>query len=760
MAILISSIPKGALMDQQVSIEKKPAQEIGMTFEISQNSSRRVVRQISVSGPGSEGEKSLLKKNPGWLISPKVKTPVFNSCLSSLDEVVATPSFNVSVIENACYKDFKFFDAINNSKYVASIDSAIAGIGLFAVSIGVYIVKYSTLREIERHSNYFYFNRLFKAHDKEYIKNKMGEIEPSTDSLNSLISFEHLLTASYFYPPDISKIANWRRRFFASKKEKECLKSLNGFMKNNSKKDTLNKLHNEITKKVCQLLNKETKFENFKTKKYKDHWTIVLSDNYATRFFEHIEHLIKDNSKKTKENNDKFNRNFFPAILTALGQASFIYWIWMFIFCFIPMAPVVTTAFISVIPLVLALFVALPYILFVEIKKTNEIYKFKKNLTEEMIETQHKHMLEKKLVDLNKQKIFFDFLSKKTNTTVKLNNSPLMKDLQGVLKNRSFSKYHAICMGFLDGCFLPLFAGWLLLDGTKVIMTLVLCSSAYTSFTPIGLLATAIIVGITLLIGISYGIYSAYKAKQIHEVKCEELEAKVTALRADLKDKQILNKPLRDYDRILRRFSAEQPKWTGVKKGLSRLLVIIKRLGTGSLVFRLVIWGPISATVAASTAVVPTFFPIILIIGTVIGALIIAIWYVIAYQLESKIGQAGRIVEHFVQTEQLDCINRDLEKKLADESLDVEDDVIKIALISKKLAKLPENETQISSSEVIQKDTIDAENHNLDEINSVKTQIKSIQANPNLHGLFKNIQNKEKADQDMEVCLSNKVVSC
>jgi hypothetical protein len=199
---------------------------------------------------------------------------------------------------------------------------------------------------------------------------------------------------------------------------------------------------------------------------------------------------------------------------------------------------------------------------------------------------------------------------------------------------------------------------------------------ALTSFTPIGLVATAIIAGIVLLIGISYGIYSAYKANQIHEAKFKDLTAKVKVLNQDaledkLLNKRILNRRLQDYDRLLRRFSDEQPLWTEVKKVLNRFLVVIKRLGTGSLVFRLVIWGPISTTVAASTAIVPTFFPIILIVGTVIGALLAASWFLYAYNFESKLAQAGRVVDHLVQTEQLDSIDKDLKNKIPKGSLDV-----------------------------------------------------------------------------------------
>lgn len=663
--------------DEQDAIEIKEAvQEVGSVSKFGGNTancSGRLVRQRSLSGHGIESKKWLLKKNPIWLVNPRTNIDVPYSCLCSLDEVVATPSFNVSVIESACDKDFKFFDAINKSPYMVYIDSALAGLSLFAVSIGIYVIKYCKLREMERNSNYFYFRRLFKAFNAEEIKNEMGEIAQDNCSADP-ITYEYLQAAAYFYPPDISKIACWRRRFFASGREKKQLKALNNFLEEKPKEEMLNKLHKKITEKVCQLLNKPQK-NKFKTDSYKNSEIITLSNAYAVNFFDDVKDLIHLKAETTfKKNNDKKNKTYIPSVLAALGQASFIYWILMFIFCFIPIAPVVTTAAISVIPLAMALVGALPMLLFFKIKNTYQTYNAQIKMPLNKIKEQHEQMLKNKLVALNKQRVFLNyFQNKDANSTIELKDSPLMKDLDRMLTRRSFIKYHAIFMGFLDGCFLPLFACWLLLDGTKVILTYALCPAVIplVNFTPIGLIATAIIAGITLLIGFGFGIYSARKAKQAHEAKFDDLQVKINALKNEVPNKKILNKLLRDYDRLLRRFSDEQPLWTNVKKGLSRFIIIIKRLGTGSLFFRLVIWGPITAAVAASMATLPAFFPIILIIGTAIGAFVLASWCLYAYNLDSKTSQAGRIVEHLVQSEQLAWIDSQLPVLPPDESLSI-----------------------------------------------------------------------------------------
>ncbi|WP_342219919.1 hypothetical protein [Rickettsiella endosymbiont of Miltochrista miniata] len=758
-------------MDEKVAIVKKePAQEVGATSEFGGNNSShppRFERQRSVSGPNSPGEKSLLKKKPDWMRSPKTKIPVFNSCLCSLDEVVATPSFNVSVIEGACDKDFKFFDAINNSKYVAVIDGALAILGLFAVSIGVYVIKYCKLREIERNSHYFYFSRIFKTVSEEEIKNKMGEIEQDERTIGP-ITYEYLQAVAHFYPPDISKIACWRRRLFASGMEGQRLKALNKFLKENPKilkQEILDMLHKKILVQVCQLINPEGKIEKFQIKGKENNWTIGLTDKYAKIFFNHIETLIKKNSSKILEKNkNRKNKNFIPPILAALGQASFIYWILMFIFYFIPIAPVVTVAAISVIPLGIALLVALPSLLIFKIINTYRTFNTNKGMEAHTIETQHKQMIEKKLVKLNKQKIFLDCMrNKNVESSVRLKDSSLMKDLKKVIKNRHFIKYYAICMGFLDGCFLPLFVGWLFLDGTKVILTYALCPAVvpFASFTPIGLIATAIIVGVTLLIGVSYGIYSAYKANQAHEAKFDVLKFKIDALEKEVPNKEILNMSLRDYDRLLRRFTDELPIWTSCKKVLNRFVVIIKRLGTGSLVFRLVMWGPITAVYAAviASTAVPAFFPIILIIGTAIGAFVLASFYSYAYNLESKTIRAGNIVEHLVQSEQLTWIDEQLPIPISEKCLNLHDSSSEqIFLTSENLAE-SEND-QCISPEFSQQNVSTA-------VQSTKVDAETIQAETTMQrntsnassGLFKNTQDRGTGDENME-CLSTAVFSC
>ncbi len=624
---------------------------------------RRISRQRSLLGDESIGERSLMTKNPLWLISPKINVPVLNNCLASLDEVVATPSFNVNVIESACNKGFKLFDVINKSKYVSLIDSAFVSIGVIAISIGVYVRQYCKLREIERNSDFFYFNRLLKLMGEEKLKEKMGE---------SSVSYEVLRAAAYFYPPNISAIARRRRRIFCWGKRRKALNALNAILgKGALRKERLDKVHQEIIEKVSNFLNpsnkgkkKEEEEENkFQACKEGDGWSVGLTDSYSEGFFSQVQHLIDRNKDDTeKANRDKKNINFIlPTLLGALGQASFIYWILMFIFYFIPAAPVVTVAAISIIPLGIALLGALPTLLIYYLHKAYHTNKLCRQTDAATIEKEHKAMLVKKIAELNKRQMFITCLqacspeNETMQASVRLGEAPIMKDLRALLKKRRFIQFQTICMGFLDGCFLPFFGGWLLLDGIKVAITYATCPTAViASFTPIGVVATAIIAAVTLSLGLFYGVYSAHKANQVHKARFNDLNDKITVLENEAADTWILDKSLRDYDRLLRRFSTDQPRWTKIKKGLNRSLIIVKRLGTGSLVFRLVIWGPILAfAFVPAVAGIPVGFTTVLIIGTVIGMLIAAAFYLSAYNLESKASQAGRIVEHLVQFAQL-----------------------------------------------------------------------------------------------------------
>ncbi|WP_240992166.1 hypothetical protein [Rickettsiella grylli] len=504
---------------------------------------------------------------------------------------------------------------------------------------------------------------MLKTKNATVIEEKMGNINQEDFNFDRYINYEHLFAAAYFYSPDISKIACWRRRVFSSGKKRKHLKDLKLLFENYSKEEVLGKLHKKILEKTCLYLNKKSKFKKFELKKtVKKEWIIDLTDRYAEKIFYRFHDEIKKNSIIDKKNKDEIKKNFFSIFVFAIGQSSFVYWILTFIFYFIPMAPVITTACISIIPVLVVLVGVFPLLFFLNTYKTYKTFKTEKEMTLENIEEENKAQLREKMVLLNKEKIFLNDLKIKEVDLVSLKNSPLIADLKDVLKNRSFSRFNALFISFINGCFFPFFAGWLLFDGIKIILTYLLCPAgmALTSFTPIGLVGTAVIIGVSLLIGIMYGIYSSYKANQDYELKFNNIRNKVKVLCDEVPNRKVLNKSLCDYDRLLRRFADEQPLWTKVKKFLNRFMVCGKRLGTGSLFFRLILWTPITVITTASAPINLGFFPIILIMGIAFSAVVFMGWCLYAYNLESKMRQAGRLVEHLTQTEQLNCVDVEL----------------------------------------------------------------------------------------------------
>lgn len=587
--------------------------------------------------------------NSDQLIGEKKKVTAFISAIDALDVMVSTPTINVSVIESAFDKAFKLFDAINNSKYVSLFDGVFVVFGLISIFIGVYVQQYRKLREVERNSDFFYFNRLLKLMGKEKIEEKMGK-EPR-------FSYAILKAAAYFYPPDVSEFACKRRRIFCRGEMRAALNELNLFLQEGeSRKERLNEIHQEIIKITCDYLNEHPlntgkDVNKFQVCKEGNSWSIGLTDSYSGYFFTKAPNLIeKDKQDTEKANKDKKNRDFVFPILGALGRASFMYWILMFIFYFIPAAPVVTAAAISVIPLGIALLGIFPTLLIYNLHKAYYTNQSGQQTDAATIEEEDKAVWVKKIVELNKKQMFIAAMQE-NQASVCLKDSPVMKDLHVLLKKRRFIQCQAIVMGFIDGCFLPFFGGWLFLDGIKVAITYATCSTAaMASFTPIGLVATAVIAAVTLSLGLFYGICSARKANQEHKKRFDFLDDKIARLKKEAPNLKVLNLELCAYDRLFRRLDASQPMWTKIKKGLNRLLVIVRRLGTGSLVFRLVIWGPILALALVPAATgIPAGFATVLVAGTVIVALIAALSYLSAYNLEDRVCQADRVTEYFTE---------------------------------------------------------------------------------------------------------------
>ena len=559
----------------------------------------------------SFSEESESKVVQAALDSLETAVDSFDAALDSLDEFYATPMANANAIGGDF--NFKFYDAIDASNDVVLRYSFLTGAGVFALSIGAYVAAYRKLRNLEKTSHFFYFKRLLESKKSNEILELMGE---------SKFDYAVLSAAAHFYSPDISKFVAWKRRIFCSGDKRKELKHLQSlWLKEGiNRQEALKEIFLETIEKVVKVLNEKNTDSDGLKFEHKTGYAIELTENYREKIF-------SETKEAWTEIEIRKNPSLGNAVLGAIGGSSFIYWLAVFVFCFIPVGIV---GGVAVPPLV----IAGGFLLF---KLCRIAYQFLKKSTAEndnvqSDENQRKEILARKIVELNKRKTF---ISMESIPAVRFKGSQLHKELLSTLNTRRFSKVHGALQGFVEGCFLPFFVIWVLSDLAKVLTAITIGVSVMGPGMPI---AIGIAV-VTLVLGVGYGIYSATKAVSAQEARYEKLMEKIACLeKANI---QVPDLSLQAYDRLLRRYSLEEPLWTRVKKVLNRGWVILKRLGTGSLTFRLVIWGTVTAcTVVPAALIAPISIPFI--IGF---AVIFAACYYRAYNVNSQLKQAENIVD-------------------------------------------------------------------------------------------------------------------
>ncbi|BBB14746.1 ABC transporter ATP-binding component [Candidatus Rickettsiella viridis] len=566
---------------------------------------------------------------------------VLGSYFGPVDQFVATPLANANVLENIF--GYNLFTAINNSRYAAVWHGALAGVGLLALLIGHIALVYRTLRNDEKKSHFFYLRRLLQIDPVDpnlEIKKMMGE---------DGIDYKILIAAAYFYSPDISWLVCWKRRFFCwGKRRKEYDLLMNyltkeGLERRKTKKEILNSIFIQTIDELVKYLNKKTAAPDLPKKFQRKDGTYLIgfSKEYSKIFF---------SEEIDPPKNFKKNVSLTQSILDAIEEASFFYWLCMFAFYFAPTVGMV--AGLSFPPLALAF-------LFLTIRCVYVTYAFKKDsinkqigmLNNTEVDYLEKVALKRKYesddIELEKQNIFVrEQLAMGRVELKSFKNSKLRKDLLNVLGNRRFMKVAAIVEAFVGGCFLPFFGIWLFSDLFKVVAGLAI-GGAVTGPTAPAIFGVIfmVIATATLLWGLCYGAKKAIAAGKAQDEKYEQLEKEVNKLDTFSVEKtiKVLDLSLHDYDRFFRRYSLKQPAWTWVKKLLNRSWVVISRLGTGSLVFRLVIWGSITSFVRVPVVwIAPISVPFI-----AVFAVAFAVWYSHVYNVEKKWKKAENITNHF-----------------------------------------------------------------------------------------------------------------
>ena len=579
--------------------------------------------------------------------------------LCALDQFLATPLANVNVVEGGLSRS-SFFDLINNSRYAKLLHGALIGVGLLALLIGHVVSVYRKLRKQEKKSHFFYFRRLLQSEQNSEIKKAMGEDGTSFDILSA---------AAHFYSPGISRLVCWKRRFFCrGKRRKEYVNlkdylAKKGLQDKRTEKEILNDIFIETIDKLVNYLNENTSDANLSEKFQRKNGTHIIgfSKAYSKTFFpEKI--VLPERAKK--------NVSLGQSILEAIEDASFIYWICMFTFYFAPTVGVV--AGLSFPPLALALF-------FLTIRCVYVTYAFKKDSVNEQIRSLNNKEADDLEVEIFKRKCEIDdvelkkqMLFLKTKEFIGLegfNGSKLHKDLQQVLNTQRFMKAAAIVDGFVRGCFFPFFGIWLFSDLFKVVAGLAIGGTVMGPGAPaVFAVIFMVIAGVTLLLGVGYGVKKAIQAGKEQDERYANLVKEINKLERDPPQSEIKVLPLslRGYDRVLRRYSIEQPAWTEVKIFLNRLWIGFNRLGTGSLVFRLVIWGSITSFITVPTALImPISLPFI-----AAFALVFSAWYIYAYHIESKWKRAENITNYFYSGRMRGVKENILDRDPLDDNLD------------------------------------------------------------------------------------------
>ena len=533
--------------------------------------------------------------------------------ISAVDSIQATPLHNINVIAgNAAGSNdpLYLYDAINASRYVAAWDGLIASGAIVSAAIGVYVAAYRDLRDREKTSHFFYFRRLLQSKKEDEIFTLMGESE---------YDYKLLAAAAHFYSPDISKFVRYKRLFFCWGRKKEELKYLQSFLKGKNEKETLATLFQAIIDKVVIVLNKENTLDGARFECKSNSYSIELTKNYAEKMFSTHENSLNEITIQP-------NLSLGKKIMAAVGSASFIYWLVGFGFYLLPVGIV---AGIALPPLMIAM-ACLAWQLGYSMGESTQ------NTSSINTKNQQKTLFERRIIECSKRQAF---IKHNALPLIDFKGSQLHSDLQKTLSKLRFSKVHAALHGFVGGCFYPFFAAWLFGDLFKLIAGLIIGTSVTGPAAP-AIFGTIfmVIAGATLLAGIGYGIYCAIHAVKNHDKKYAELSTKIKHLEET--NSKVADLSLQTYDRLLRRLSLEEPYWTRIKRGLNRAREAIKHIGTGSLVFRLVIWGSIAA-LTSLTLSAPVFITCVVVFAT-----LAAVWSYYAYEANGKEKQTENVLEH------------------------------------------------------------------------------------------------------------------
>ena len=552
------------------------------------------------------------------------------------DELLLTPLSNVNAGKldinlpksNASNQDIdkynrgrSFYDDINHSKNAVGIYLGLVSAALACSFLGYFILKYREFRRREQDSDFFYFYACYKA------------TKEKTSIASAEIPDEILAAAAYFYAPDISKLLQLKRQLFSWKNREhaQLLNHLHDYLKaelRHKKRENitvptlLHDLHQETKKRVHLWLEAHGS-RDFKPKEVKRRAACPV---YTSCSAGHSV-MVKADPPKT----------LLAKLCIAVVQSCFVYWLAMFTFYFVP------TVGIGTVVSGVALFpFALTFVVLISLLAT-VAYKHGQAQSSAKDELKIDKKEKTKLAVLKPEALLYQ-LSMPTNASLPFSTIKLRREIEAILNNKWrkwFRRVDGAVQGFVNGSLCVFFCCWLLKDTLTLLLGTVFMAGATATST--FLLPFTIF---TVIAAVGFATYSAVDDVKKQEEQYDRVQHTFNTLVQQSLEVQssMAGLSLKQYERFLRRYTLVEPtffSFTTLKKSLNRALVAIKRAGTGSLFFRLVLWNPISLVVTISVTTVATVhLPLML----TFAAFFVA-FYVFSYQNSATFQRVERVVD-------------------------------------------------------------------------------------------------------------------
>ncbi|MES2142374.1 MAG: hypothetical protein V4471_05780 [Pseudomonadota bacterium] len=570
-----------------------------------------------------------------------------NKVLSAIDNVVATPfnnwEFIWSIENHKTSPEVEHpYPNVNASPNAMLYKGSVVVIAALGVFFSVVIACYQKLRREEGSSHYFFFECLFHLIEKNKLEETLGKCS---------IPYGYLRAAAYFYNPDVPSIVLWARRRLAVLTKQSAFKNLEKYLQsegkqlNKTKEELLEEIYKKINEKLALFITKQKKYGEWYSEQSQNRkWLIKPSEDYFESWQKRRSALKRKSASSTRIDLNKetvFSRIFcfIEARLGELGKASFVYWIGVFIFYFLPgvaiMGVVVWPPVLIAALFLVSLWVTKGYKARAA-KKANLIdgKESKKQVAVEFLTEAVKHQLQ--LDALLKQEVTSGTLKYKkvkfrerSEGQSGRQESKLFKEIGAVLqRKKDFREARAFFNGFVMGCFTIFFSFWLLTAALALVVTL-------------NSIAVALL---TLGLGLAYGIYSAIRYCKNDMETILYTEAKFAKLEESYGNIDIPDISLRECDRLFRRGITNPSAWSGMKQVCKRLWTGFIRFGTGILLLKLLPLGTTMAVLGGLGIIVSV--PVVSTLAIMFaGGLLFACWHIWQYNCERKEDQTGRIMD-------------------------------------------------------------------------------------------------------------------